>query len=514
MVRKEKQRRAVRGGIWWLGASGAAALCLMLAAVGQAQAPAAKFKEMKVNPPDNPRMRNWVGATHAPGAAAKQMLQGNIPFVVADFDSFFNELLFPQFTLPENITYTPADPKDLQAQKWGGSLLPLCRDEFMKQFIGQGHEKVAFDRLNQLTLTAMEEIALHDYHPLSRYQAATILSQLYAYSSPPSPSTPLPGALPVLMRCLDSIDVVQIPALKGILWHVKNGELEATQQQAILAAMLKIASQKTPPEGRTPDGHDWIRRQAIEVLAALGTPGAKAEVLTTLTAILNDNQSSPRLTCAAAEALGSIKFRAPESINLSAAAFSIARAALDDTAAELTAADERQADVPPPTAGAGAGVGPGQRLLPGQLPGAAPDVAPAPVKQTFFSTRLVKSQLVALEHGLRGTGKDHGLLNAASGTKDQAFMQSVDEKLTPLIAACDGTVTDYDKLKAEIVKAGADLESLLAANNSIPGRQPSPIAGKVSPFGGAAGRGAAGKGSGGAGADAANPFDETKPAGK
>ena len=165
----------------------------------------------------------------------------------------------------------------------------------MRLFIGQGNgkEKVAFDRLNQLALKAMGDIALDNYHPLSRYQATVVISDLYEFGSQ---TTPLEAALPVLMKCLDSIDVVQIPALKGVLRHVKNGNLDDPQKQAVLAAMIKIASQKTPPEGRTPDGHDWIRRQAIEVLSRrFALPAAKGEVLALLTGILNDNQTSPRL---------------------------------------------------------------------------------------------------------------------------------------------------------------------------------------------------------------------------
>ena len=224
----EQISRGVFGGL--LG------LCIAAAAAHAADPPANKYKEMLVDPPT---MRGWNKARNCPQSAdPKAMLRGDVrrldPVV---FDPFFNSILFPQFTLykdttddgtttlASNVLPMVEDPKDKKV-KWRQSLLPTCRHDFLTMFILQAERnpnQEPFNHLNTLTIQAMRTIALGNYHPLSRYNAALLLSSLHESQS----EKPLKGTLPALMACLESTDLVQIAALDGLLKHAKAGSAGA-----------------------------------------------------------------------------------------------------------------------------------------------------------------------------------------------------------------------------------------------------------------------------------------------
>jgi hypothetical protein len=459
-------------------------LCIVVATVAQAADPPV-YKEMPVDPPST---RGWNKARTCPQSAdPKAMLRGDAPMDPVVFDPFFNSILFPQFTLyreedeagkpiGSNVLPMVEDPKD-KTVTWRASVLPTCREEFLKQFVKQAEVNAnpePFNHLNALTVQAMRTIALGNYHPLSRYTAALVLSSLHDYQS----EKPLKATLPILLTCLDSIDVVRIAALDGLLKHAKAGTDGAMRPQ-LVAAMLKIVAQKTPPAGRTAEGHDWIRRRAIDVLAAMGDAGPNLAVIAALDAILKDNQSSPELSCAAAKALGSISFRAPDGMNASATVFSIGQVAVDAYKSELARGEERKEAaaepvnnrdtgpmarpraIAPPVGGLAGGLG-------GIQPAGAGAAGAADVvnQELFISIPLLKSQLFALDHGLKG------LVTAVAGTKDQQFAESVEKNMALLMAACDPNAADYDTLKTQIAKAGTGLEAALAAGSAVQGRAP------------------------------------------
>ncbi|HEX3998582.1 MAG TPA: hypothetical protein VHX65_08545 [Pirellulales bacterium] len=444
---------------WWTTA----------ARVARAADPAAPYLEMPVDPPS---LRGWNKASNASqNKDPRAMLRGDLDWNVVVFDAYFNNILFPQFTLYKepgaNVLTMTEDPKN-KAVKWRHSMLPTCRDEFTKFFIlqaGKNSNQEPFNHLTQITIQAMRTIALGNYHPLARYNAALLIASLQESGS----EKPLRTTIPALLACLDSIDVVRVAALDGLLKHAEAGTEGAARPQFI-AAMLKIVNEKTPPKGRTADGHDWIRRRAIDVLAALGDAGPNLTVVAALDGILKDSQSSPELSCSAAKALGSISFHAPESMNASATAASIGQVAVDAYKAELARADERRdaAGVPAPTNAASATAG--GLLGAAAQPGAAgAGLAGATNRELFVSIPLLRSQLYALDRGLKG------LSTATAGTKHQQFVESVEKNLALLMAACDPKAADYDVLKTGISKAGAGLEAALAGGAAgAQGRAPAP----------------------------------------
>jgi hypothetical protein len=74
--------------------------------------------------------------------------------------------------------------------------------------------------------------------------------------------------------------------------------------------MYKLAVETAPPAGRTQEGHEWMRRQALETLGILGQPGGNNEVLAALTKIIADGQQSLATRCEAAATLKQLKFKA------------------------------------------------------------------------------------------------------------------------------------------------------------------------------------------------------------
>ena len=334
VAQRFSMRRAV-GQRWTRIFAGLLAFCIVAPAIAQAaEPPSDKYDEMI---PDPPSLRGWKRALQATqGSDARAMIRGDMDWNAAVFDAYFNNILFPQFTLyrdaddkgnkGSNVFFMDFDPHD-NTVKWRTSLLPTCRREFIRQFINQANQSQnpePFNHLNAITVQRMRDIALKNYHPLARYNAALLIASLHEYGS----DKPLKVAMPALMACLDSIDLVRIAALDGLLKDAKAGS-EGAQRPQLIEAMLKIIKEKSPPAGRSADGHDWIRRRAIDVLAALGDPGPNLAVVAALDAILKDNLSSPELSCSAAKAMGSISFHAPDGMNASATAFSIGQIAVD-----------------------------------------------------------------------------------------------------------------------------------------------------------------------------------------
>jgi hypothetical protein len=485
-------RRAARQH-WARGLDGWLVCCIVAATVAHA-ADVPKFDEMPVDPPN---LRGWIKARNSTQAGnPRQMLHGDVGWNQAEFDAFFGNILFPQFTLyketdeaghPGSNVLPMTEVPNNKLVKYRTSMLPTCREEFIRIFINQAERNTnqePYNHLNQLTIQAMRTIALGNYHPLSRYNAALLLSSLHESQS----EKPLKAALPALLACLDSTDLVQIAALEGLLKHAKAGS-EGAQRPQLIAAMLKIVNQKTPPKGRSNDGHDWMRRRAIDVLAALGDAGPNFAVVAALDAILKDNQSSPDLSCSAAKALGSISFHAPDGMNAAATVSSIAQVAIDAYKTELARAEERRETAlveasnrgpsgslglggPPPSSTTGLGAaglgaaGLGTAGVGAAGAGAAGAGAAGATTDLFISVPLLRSQLYALDRGSKG------LVAATSGTKDQQFAESVEKNLALLMASCDPAAANYDALRTQISKSGAGLEAALAAGAPGQGRAP------------------------------------------
>ncbi len=443
--------------------------------------------------PDPPTLRGWL---HAMGRepslyqSVNQMVLGNTPIDNNEFDKFFAKQVFPQFTLykvlPEvnvkgQTNVIVIDPEKEGDEFFQKSRLPNMRDVFLKRFLAPVKDEPMFTRLSDLTVTSMHDIALGNYHPLARFNAVLLVGSLHEYNNA---ATLYPKSWPVLVECLDSIVVVKDAAMTLILRNAKAGGVPAELQAKIIDKLDKIAADKAVGKGESPEAHDFVRRKAIETLVSLGDAGLNDKVTSDLAAIVNDPQSSIRLACGAAKALGNVKANVLGALDLSGLSSSLGRIAVAATHAELEQAEALAFGAPlPPIGGTDAGFNRGGGRGPGPAAGAAAaaDQPAAAPSEQFINVALLKDELGALVAGL-GTA-DRGIKPAANGTNHAPIVARVEAALAELVTACTTNAADYDALKRQLEKSADGLEGKLGAAAS-----PKAAGGKAGavadPFGG------------------------------
>ncbi len=241
------------------------------------------------------------------------------------FDDFFQRYIFAEMTRPEKR----------------GELSQL-RTDFLRRYLRAAklpEARAAYDRLNQLTLRAMPIFIARNFHPAVRYNATLILGELdqepaVEFGLNRQPPQPLPEALPVLLKAYQASslpDVVKIGALLGIQRHLEHrgSTIPEAQRETIASEMFRLATAKNPPAGRSRDGHDWMRRRAIEALAMLGSPGGKSEVLAALARIVADSRESLAVRAQAADAVGRLNYDAAVEFDMGRLAGQLAQLAVD-----------------------------------------------------------------------------------------------------------------------------------------------------------------------------------------
>ncbi len=107
--------------------------------------------------------------------AIDDMLRGTAAFDATAFEEFFVKIVFPQFTLKENIY----NVKTVNKLKNTVCELPAMRRDFRQLFMGREHtSQQARTKLNELTLTWMGRIANDNFHPVARYNAMLLIADL------------------------------------------------------------------------------------------------------------------------------------------------------------------------------------------------------------------------------------------------------------------------------------------------------------------------------------------------
>jgi hypothetical protein len=184
----------------------------------------------------------------------------------------------------------------------------------------RGTTQDAFNHLNELAARILPYIIKDiSYHPVSRYNATLILGDLnHEKATSDRAAIPLPQALPVLIGDIlmdpRQSDAVRVAALIGIRRHAESmrehdAMMLAAGRAMTISTMLKIAGASKPAPNRTPEGHHWMRRQAVEILGALGDVGAGGAVANALVAVADEKEAPLWLRCSAAESLGRLKFK-------------------------------------------------------------------------------------------------------------------------------------------------------------------------------------------------------------
>jgi hypothetical protein len=270
--------------------------------------------------------------------AIDDMLRGTAPFDEAVFTDFFVKVVFPQFTLKDNIYGT----KTVNKLKNTVCALPDMRRDFRQLFMNREHtSQQARTKLNELTLKWMALIATDNFHPLARYNAMLLIADL---DREPGSDTPYAPALIEMVKALvsqASPDAVRVAALVGIQRHAQAG-VEARYEQPLAAKLVELIRVQSPPNGRTRQGHDWIRRQALDTLTAINARKQTQDASFTelLDSILQEEAATLPLRAAAVESLLAVKITPPPKFDPGKMASGIARIAVDAYHHELEASDQ------------------------------------------------------------------------------------------------------------------------------------------------------------------------------
>jgi hypothetical protein len=256
------------------------------------------------------------------------------PNDAAAFDTFFNDIVFPMFTHQEAFKDQTPTQRNTPAR---------MRQIFKKELMAKANSAAAKERLIELTLKKMEQIAAGNFHPWARANAVLMIAEL----NDREPGPPVRKAYPILFKWATDQkmpDVVRVPAMHGLLRHAMTANaIAADERPKLLTAMLVIAKQHTATPEQSLDGHEWIMRRSIDIIAALGTPGDKNVVIDELLKIVDDEAAPRPARADAAAALARINFTPAKDFDVEGYAKSLCKLAVTAYKAELAeAASNRQ----------------------------------------------------------------------------------------------------------------------------------------------------------------------------
>lgn len=194
---------------------------------------------------------------------------------------------------------------------------PMIREKVGRdlKLAGKAPVRSAHERLNTIFLTTLPAIAQDEsYHQGTRSNAMFLLGRLSQREPDPvshDPGEPLRKILPILLATVESPfkegpqtnDVIRVAALCGLDRYAQYPFVNEELRQRLLTSLVKLAQQGVPPSGRTPEGHDWLRRRAIEIVAAAASGNetkTDAQAVSAIRAILVDRKASLKVRLAAA----------------------------------------------------------------------------------------------------------------------------------------------------------------------------------------------------------------------
>lgn len=204
---------------------------------------------------------------------------------------------------------------------------PVLRKEF-HQYTAMGKSGKVHTLLNELVIAwAKKVLGVRDLDLAYKYNAVLMVSELNlreADGIAKTPAVAYPGSLQVLSIILDQSknmnlsDALQVAALIGYERLAESHATSPLQPDAlklITDQSLALLKLNKPPGNRDPAGHDWMRRSAAYALGALGNVGIDAnargntDILAALDAVVSDPNGSLMIRCAAAKALGELKYQ-------------------------------------------------------------------------------------------------------------------------------------------------------------------------------------------------------------
>jgi hypothetical protein len=309
------------------------ALCVLTLIASTAVAQNQKYQEL----PAHPSLKTWssVVLPSPERREVENMLRGESSLDAGKFDAFFNTAVFPQFTLQENIFSKTAT----KSSKTNVCKLPDMRKDFKTTFYKLATNQQARDHLNSLTLNVMTKIAGGNFHPLARYNAMMLIAELNEDEATEAPYKPALRILDIAAHHKALSDSVHVAALIGIVRHAKSEDgLDAASKNKITENLKQLVNNSKPPAGRSREGHDWMRRRALEGLVAIYVkdgPPKDGSFVSMLGNLLAETDSTMELRAEAAEALLTVNIVAPAKFDSAKMAGDIGQVAVDAYHREL-----------------------------------------------------------------------------------------------------------------------------------------------------------------------------------
>ena len=237
-------------------------------------------------------------------------------------------------------------------------------------------------------------------------------------------------------------DEVRVAALVGVERFAAYGAIPADKKAAVTALLMEQLKQATPPPGRTVAGHNWLRRNAAQILAALGSPGPDNGVVTAIESIVADPQVRMTPRCEMAQYLGQLKYPTGAKIDYEGLAGLIGHQTVDICSREVESVTSNS-----------------------QFLSATEDA-----RLHRFLTYVVHCSLQALE----GPDAKSGLLAGAAQDPNRDFVDSVRGKLKGLYTSLEGAeTTDLVDVRNRLSELQGILPPKPAAKSEVaPSAQP------------------------------------------
>jgi hypothetical protein len=438
-------------------------------ALSQQATPA--YKEMQVpevlleDTPQAKKMRRDIEMT------AASVIRGSIPLDDEKgrryFDNWYAKFYFPVLTRRDHL------------DQW-----VEVSEKFRKMLTTIKDPKV-HEHLVGITYQVLSAIVKDNYHPAARYSAMLLighLNQVEASLMGDRRNLPVPQ-IQCLLYMLDQyddpqqIDAVRVAALLGIHRHADiDRQLPADQPRRlygtnegnrVTATMLKLIDSKNPLGNRTVEGHNWMRRRAVDILAELGSTGDNGQVVATLEKVLADDTEPVALRCTAAGALGRLIY--PPQLQAKPADIAKEMAMLAAYAGRkevqrVREQQEREAEEKKRRDGGGSYGDYGDSY---SSSGGAFGMPTMDETEEFnplgyripLSRRRIKQQIRQVKYGLTGMDPPGGIQSLAKTPEDQGYVQKVIDGIDGILTVTDdSTLTDITKLMDSVVNAIHNLE--------------------------------------------------------
>lgn len=346
------------------------------------------------------------------------------------FDNWFIRYYYPAMS----------DPAEL------GNISKM-RTELMRDYFSKIKNDVTGlqirNRLNERTLNYLSKFVQNRLHPAVRYNAMLIIGDLDSRGpelfGTPSPAEPSNDALEFMLSELVSptqIDAVRVAALIGIRRHAELNRYRPAARRwddgtlrRVGEPIMNIASQEKPPASRTEEGHEWMRRLAVEILGELGATRPAGPITAVIGKIISDVNAPLSLRCAAAQAQGKILIPVPLGSSPDVAARQLARVGADAITSEMQTLKPYVDGLP--RTGPGRETpnrrGGGNLLIGGGNGGADPgtEIAVEMDPHLAATQRRALHRLRCLQDALSGVQEERGLAAAAKNADNRQVVEEV-----------------------------------------------------------------------------------------